>query len=559
MRIFRTLLLSACAAGLLSGCGGSGTSGGSVNSSSTRGTLIQNPPLRTASVTATDFTAQLNATSAGPGLLQVAGAPTCGIDFHYIQYATVGGAGEATTATGVLMVPTAPANASPATLAQCTGPRPIVLYAHGTSTVKTFNLAAISDQTNDANGESALIATMFAAQGYILVAPNYAGYDASTLPYHPYLNADQQSKDMIDALTAARSALGHVFASGTTDNHKLFITGYSQGGYVAMATQQALENLGQPVTAAAPMSGPYATEAFGDAMLLGSVDIGSTVFIPMITTSYQNSYGGIYNSTSDIYESAYATGIDSLLPNTSPLATLFTQGKLPQLALFNSTTPTPGSGTTPSTGNTTLDAELTSVLALPSNPLFQSGFGSNNLLKNSVRIAYGADALVNQDQAIFTSAGAPLANGAIFTQVGAPLATSTTYPLRTKLQLNDMRYKRYSSSTTGFVPQHPTLLCGGANDPTVFFSVNAGTMKAYWAPMLLPNGLVTVLDLETGLGNGDPFTLAEGGFAQTIAGIKTQAVAAGATDGGVSAATQAYHDTVAPFCTAAARGFFSQF
>ena len=27
---------------------------------------------------------------------------------------------------------------------------------------------------------------MFAAQGYIVVAPNYAGYDISTLGYHPY-------------------------------------------------------------------------------------------------------------------------------------------------------------------------------------------------------------------------------------------------------------------------------------------------------------------------------------------------------------------------------------
>ena len=60
---------------------------------------------------------------------------------------------------------------------------------------------------NPDNAEGLLIAATFAAQGYIVVAPNYAGYDTSALAYHPYLNADQQSKDMIDALTAARSAL----------------------------------------------------------------------------------------------------------------------------------------------------------------------------------------------------------------------------------------------------------------------------------------------------------------------------------------------------------------
>ena len=525
MRIFRNLLWAACAAGVLTGCGGGGSSGASVNNSGARGTLIENPPLRVASVNATKLNAQLNSSPSGQDLLLVAGTPKCGIDYHYIQYATVGGAGEATTATGVMMVPTGSA-------APCTGPRPIVLYAHGTSTVKSFNLAAIGDPNNDAYGEGALIAAMFAAQGYIVVAPNYAGYDASTLPYHPYLNADQQSKDMIDALTAARSALGHVFASATTDNGKLFIAGYSQGGHVAMATHRALEALGQKVTASAPMSGPYAMEAFGDAVVLGQVNQLSTVFLPMIATSYQKSYGGLYSATSDLYEAAYATGIESLLPSPPPMNTidsLFTSNKLPLFALFSSTTPV--------TGNAALDA----ALAVPSNPLFASGFGTGNLVKNSVRVAYAQDALTNPDGAQPT------------VQSGAPLASNPSYILRAKLKLNDMR-------NGGFAPKAPTLLCGGKDDPMVFFSVNAGTMQAFWAPLNLPAGLVTVLDLETGLGTADPFAAAEQGFALAKRLIAAQAVAAGATDGGQSAVIQSYHgQLVPPFCTAAARGFFDQF
>ena len=53
---------------------------------------------------------------------------------------------------------------------------------------------------------------MFAAQGYIVVAPNYAGYDISTLGYHPFLNADQQSGEMMDILAAARTALPNTLA-----------------------------------------------------------------------------------------------------------------------------------------------------------------------------------------------------------------------------------------------------------------------------------------------------------------------------------------------------------
>ena len=39
------------------------------------------------------------------------------------------------------------------------------------------------------------MAALFASQGYIVVAPDYVGYNGSTLPYHPYLVADQQSKE----------------------------------------------------------------------------------------------------------------------------------------------------------------------------------------------------------------------------------------------------------------------------------------------------------------------------------------------------------------------------
>src|SRR6202000_700233 len=114
--------------------------------------------------------------------------------------------------------------------------QPIVLYAHGTQTDRAFTMTDLS------NDEALALAALFASQGYIVVAPNYAGYDTSTLAYHPYLIAAQQSQDMIDALKAARTALPAVTTgtTGTTDNGQLFIAGYSQGGYVAMATQRAM-------------------------------------------------------------------------------------------------------------------------------------------------------------------------------------------------------------------------------------------------------------------------------------------------------------------------------
>ncbi|MBV8635441.1 MAG: alpha/beta hydrolase, partial [Burkholderiaceae bacterium] len=220
------LALAALAAAVLSACGGGNSSGGNVNTSTTPGTLINSPAIRTASLNKADLTAQLGSSAQGQQLLAIAGAPTCGVDFHYFQYQTVGGKNEQTTASGAIMAPTGGAG--------CSGARPILVYTHGTATAKSYNLANISDQTNPAWQEAAIIAAFYAAHGYIVVASNYAGYDSSTLPYHPYLNASAQSQDVINSQAAARSALPGLPAN-VSDNGKLFITGYSQGGHVAMA------------------------------------------------------------------------------------------------------------------------------------------------------------------------------------------------------------------------------------------------------------------------------------------------------------------------------------
>jgi hypothetical protein len=337
--------------------------------------------------------------------------------------------------------------------------------------------------------------------------------------------------------------LPKTFASSTTDGGKLFVTGYSEGGYVAMATQRALQAAGDKVTAAAPMSGPYALEAFSDAIFFGSVNIGSTVFSPLISTSYQHAYSNIYSATTDVYTSTFATGIDTLLPSATPIDTLFQEGKLPQTALFDSTTPTV---TIP--GEPTVSAFLTQQLQVPTtNPVFAAGFGEPNLITNTFRVAYALDAAGNPDGALPNPAtGMPAA--------GVPLAaTAPTLPLRKALYLNDMRNGPWA-------PTEPTLLCGGDQDPTVFFSVNALTMQAFWANVL-PAGALTVLDV--GGTPGGPFIQVQQGFqASQLALLNFYESTAGGSLTPTEAELQLvenYHTNVAPFCALAARAFFSQF
>jgi pimeloyl-ACP methyl ester carboxylesterase len=494
-------------AALLAGCGSghdNAPSAITTPTAPTRGQLLSTPTLA-ASYSASDLLSMLSSDPLGKLLLQLTFSPTCTVNVYHMEYETVGGAGEATTASGALMVPTGSG-------ASCQGPRPLVMYAHGTNASKTFNMAALTG-----NSEALLVASVFASQGYIVVAPNYAGYDTSTLPYHPYLNGDQQSKDMIDSLVAARSAYA---TASTSDSGKLFITGYSQGGYVAMATHKAMQAAGTVVTAAAPMSGPYALAAFGDAIFMGEVDMSAPANFDLLATSYQHSYKNVYTSPTDVFEAQYASGADELLPSAIAITAIYSNGQLPQNALFNSTAPSPAyAAITPAT--------------MPANlaPSFALGFGTNNLVTNAYRLAYLQDAAANPD-------------GGYPTTTTGLAAAAPGLALRQDLKSNDLR---------NWMPTAPVLLCAGDSDPTVFY-LNTQLIDGYWASTA-PTSSVTLLDVDSSAASGDPYANEKIGFAAAKAAVEAAAVIGGAN--GAMAVLQVYHATlIPPFCLYAVKSFF---
>jgi pimeloyl-ACP methyl ester carboxylesterase len=263
--------------------------------------------------------ASIDAGTTANGAIGLTGAALCDVKISSVQYKTLGGKREETTATTAVMVPSGGAG--------CTGAREVLVYAHGTTVDKGFNMANVAT-----NGEAALIMAMYAAQGFIVVAPNYTGYSGSSLPYHPYLNAEAQATDVIDAVRAARSVLGSL---GGTASAKLFITGYSQGGHVAMATHREMQTKYPTefsVTASGPMSGPHALDKFGRQVYsaAGPVNGGATIFTPLLIDSFQNSYGNIYNRASDVYQAPYDTIAPNLLPTADPTTiSAFALNKLP--------------------------------------------------------------------------------------------------------------------------------------------------------------------------------------------------------------------------------------
>ncbi|MEJ8810423.1 prolyl oligopeptidase family serine peptidase [Variovorax ureilyticus] len=497
----------------MSGCGGGGSGNNSalalaVNGANTtpqRGTALNTVPDRVVRLSVEQFKTLLEADSTGKRVEQAAGVPKCGIDVRYLQYQTVGAKGESVPASGAIMLP---AGTDPA----CNGPRPIVLYGHGTATDRNYDISNITNVNQPAAAEGVIVAAMFAAQGYIVVAPNYAGYDKSSLPYHPFLNADQQGKEMIDALRAARSTLAALSAS---DAGSLLVTGYSEGGYAALAAHREMQATGMPVTASAPMSAPTAVSLQIDYTASGLPGLNSTVFFPLITTSWQKQFGGIYTNTREIYEDAYANGIDTLLPSYLSREDLFATGKLPRYAFFPADA-TPG----------------------PLNDSVAVNYGANNLVRQSYLTAWFNDVKANPCPGNVLPATQASFNTA------SPLACAPALGLRKAAVANDLR---------NWLPVRPVLMCGGSNDPTVNFNSSLAT-AGYFRARGMPATSLSVVDLES-TGVNDAYAAARAGFAQAKA--QKLASSTGTDAERNQSVAFAYHAELVPaYCMQSVKVFF---
>ncbi|MEN9315436.1 MAG: hypothetical protein RIS35_1829 [Pseudomonadota bacterium] len=241
----------------------------------------------------------------------IGAAAKCDVTQHKVVYDTIDPRGGAARASAGLAIPSG-----------CPGPYPVLVYTHGTTVTKSFSMSS------PANAEAALQVAMFAAQGYVVVMPDYHGYGDSNVGYHPYLHAENTAAVSVDALRASRKVLAD---RGVATSGKLFISGYSQGGHSAMALLRTLERDHAnefKVTASTPSSGPYALEeTFVGGLTTPSQ--GATVFATMTFVGYQKAYGDVYAKPEDVFRAPWVTGIESLLPGTLGFDELFTTGKLP--------------------------------------------------------------------------------------------------------------------------------------------------------------------------------------------------------------------------------------
>jgi pimeloyl-ACP methyl ester carboxylesterase len=176
---------------------------------------------------------------------------------------------------------------------------------------------------------------LFAAAGYIAVIPDYLGYGVSENITHPYYDKQYSALSVVNMIEAAKYFLQK---QKTAMTNRLFLVGYSEGGYATMAAQEEIET--NPahkltVTAAAEGAGGYDLTTFLSDVADTSY-YSAPSFLAMIMKSYNTTYS--WNRPySDFFQQPYASEIPALLDGSKTREQIDASLTTSPAALFNPT------------------------------------------------------------------------------------------------------------------------------------------------------------------------------------------------------------------------------
>lgn len=194
-----------------------------------------------------------------------------GVDVVSIVYMTVDARGDLVRASGAIIVPEGGS-----------GDR-LLCYNHGT-VAKKSNVSSVEPLANP----EGIIGLVAGSMGYIALMPDYLGLGVS-IGLHPYLHAKSNSDAIVDFMRAAAEYNGEIDYM----QDKLFLAGYSEGGYVTMALHKEIEESYSDefeITAVVPMAGPYDLEGTLENTLRLD-DYPRNAYLVYVMLAYNEVYG----------------------------------------------------------------------------------------------------------------------------------------------------------------------------------------------------------------------------------------------------------------------------
>jgi hypothetical protein len=207
------------------------------------------------------------------------------IKTYKIIYITIDNDGKEIQASGLIVVP------------QKQGPFSIVSAQHGTQFKKSTGAASEL-------GGSIYESLPPAVFGYIVFMTDYLGFGTSQNLFHPYHCKKLTASACLDMLRA-----GFKFCQNNNINltNKLYLMGYSEGGYATMALHKEIEeNYGSEfhITASAPGAGAFNLSETAK-YYINAPKISIPAYLPYVFLAYLN-YFNLNVKISDIFQEPYA-------------------------------------------------------------------------------------------------------------------------------------------------------------------------------------------------------------------------------------------------------------
>jgi pimeloyl-ACP methyl ester carboxylesterase len=194
---------------------------------------------------------------------------------------------------------------------------------------------------------------LFAGAGFATIIPDYIGYGASQNIAHPYYDQQSSGIAVVDMIKAAK----YYFAKqNIATSNRLFLIGYSEGGYVTMAAQKEIETNAShnlTLTAAAEGAGGYDLTGMLSAIAT-TTDYATPSYLALLMRGYDSTYN--WNRPfSDFFQQPYATRVPALLNGSLAQQEIDAQLSHSPVALL---TPAFYSNLTSATGETALKQQL---------------------------------------------------------------------------------------------------------------------------------------------------------------------------------------------------------
>ena len=217
---------------------------------------------------------------------------TFSVEVVSVEYGSVDANGNNERLSGALMIPSG-----------TTESHPLLSLQHGTQTKR--DLVASVSPLNSVEG---IVGMVTASLGYVTAVPDYPGFGISDR-MHPYLHAKSLALSVVDFMRAVRSYCSN---NGTGLDGEVFLAGYSEGGYVTLASQEEIEQHYSnefTLTAVAPMAGPY--DLHGTMLeILQAGTYSTPAYVAYFLTAYNELYG--WNRLNDFFKSPYASRMPGL-------------------------------------------------------------------------------------------------------------------------------------------------------------------------------------------------------------------------------------------------------